>query len=712
MSIIKLLSIIAFSLCFINSYSQSDNEPTLIVGARSYNNKILLRYFPTSPFLFTAANRNGYIVERAIQNKSLANENLNYSALKSSPIKPWSEKKWEEELKNRNPVDSNEIKLAAFAMALGMQTEVKKNVDVLENDLKSLKEKQAESQNKFAFVLFSTSGSLLAAEGLGMLAIDDNVSLGTIYVYRVRINNNAQPKPEDWVYLTVECKAFNPLYLKGKTEVKINEGDKTIDFSFPQSIEYYAFSVERSKDGGKTFDKLSDKPEIKLKPSGYDEKSDNGYLDSNLVNYKKYQYRIYGSTIFADQLLLAEFEAMPRDRTPPPSPFLKSAKQTKPKEVEVIWEMPNEKMFDLKGFIISRSKSDAGGYISITKTMLSSSTRKFSDNGFDNESENYYKVQAVDTAGNMSYSFPIHAILIDSTPPSVPVISSAIIDSLGKITITIKPNTEKDFMGYQLLKANAADHEFSVIKETYNDSSEEKVFVLYDSTTLNTLSKKIYYQAIAFDTHFNQSEPSIIIELKRRDTIPPVSPVITDFFISDTSIQINFVNSSSEDVIANLLLRRQVGKVKFDTIFINRNNQTNSFKDIDFLSGVQYEYAMIAKDDGILYSKISNTVILKSKINNRLPTPIVIPNYDRNKEEVALQFILSDKLNNQKITVEIFYKTPQNDNWLKLKSVLHEKGKPFTYKPEKGLKELSYSITITDSNNRRSNFSEAVKLIL
>lgn len=706
----KFIALIIFIFFFKMVIAQSETEAQLVVVARSYENKILLRYFPTSTLLLGKANKNGYVVERATKNKNtIANDKLNYTALASSPIKKWEEQKWEDEFKKRTNIDSNELKLAGLAMALSMPSQTKQ-VDVLENDLKSLKENQTENENKFSYFLLATSGSLFAAEGLGMLAIDDKVTLGANYVYRVRINSKQSTFTKDWVYVEVKCQTFNSSYLKPKIKTNVFEGDKSINFSFTKYKDYYAYKIERSDDTGKTFKKLNDKLEIKLSPAEYTGDSNNAYLDSNLINYKTYKYRVYGATIFADEILLAEFEGVPRDRTPPPAPFLKSAKQITPKEVELKWEMSEPQIKDLKGFIVKRGLTDDSVNTTISRNILPLNTSSFIDVGFDNEAQNYYKVLAIDTAGNISYSFPILALIIDSVPPIKPIIKSAIIDSLGKVIITIVPNTEKDFMGYQLLKANSPDHEFSAVSQTFNDSGYEKVFIVYDSTTLNTLTKNIYYKLIGFDTHFNQSEDSKIIELKRRDTIPPTAPVITDYKLTDSSITILFVNSSSEDVIQNMLLRRLVGKEKYDTIFRNNNSITNSFLDVNIVSANQYEYSMIAKDEAKLYSKLSNSIILKSIENKRLPPPTLNIEYIKSNNTIAIKLGVNEKLVKQNITVTLYFRYNENDEWQVAKTEKLEKANPIFHQLLKGTNSVYYTATITNEKGKTSIFSKEEKL--
>jgi fibronectin type 3 domain-containing protein len=407
---------------------------------------------------------------------------------------------------------------------------------------------------------------------------------------------------------------------------------------------------------------------------------------------------------------LSEFVAMPRDKTPPPAPFLISATHIKPGLVELRWEITGKPATDLTGFMIKRGVSENGDYNLISKGILPPASRSFTDEGFDQGGPNYYIVAAVDTAGNSSHSYPAYVTLIDSIPPAVPVISSAKIDSLGKIIIKVKPNTEKDFMGYQLLKANAREHEFSVVTETFKDSLGRTTFIMNDSTTLNTLTKNIYYKVIAFDTHFNQSEPSKIIELTKRDTIPPVSPLITGFAVKDSSVVIRFANSSSEDAVRNILLRRESAGSKFDTVFSNTNFRILSFTDSKIEAGKQYEYAMIAKDDGGLSSRISKSIQVKTLQNNRIPAPKLDGSYDAKTKKVSLSFLVDDRLKDRKLKVELYKRSDKNAAWINFRVIEFEKGKAIQDDPETSQIGMIYTVRLTDENNKTSKFSNELEL--
>lgn len=707
MRILQIRPLLLITSCIAGTLicraQQATTAAVALIG-RSYNDHITLRFFATKPSLFNTANTTGYVVERALWKEKTPVAQLSFQPLKTSPVKRWPEAQWEAAVKTLAPADTAELKLVALAMGLSDPEHPGAQPDILSNDLQSLKKQQEEADNRFAYMLIAASRSKIAAEGLGLRIEDHEVKTGTRYVYRVRINTTSE-SAGGWTYLTIDCAPFTRLPF-ADTSLKVTTADHAVSFTFPESRDYFAFDVERSDDGGKTFKRITDQPAFKIKPAGYKGSTTHGYSDSGLMNDKKYVYRIIVATPFADQLLLTEFTATPKDRTAPAAPFLKSATHVAPGEVLISWELPSASA-DLKGFFVSRGNAQEGPFKRISSQMIAASARSYTDKNFDAEGLNYYVVEAVDTAGNSSRSFAGYVTLIDSTPPAAPLVDKAVIDSLGKVTIRLRPNKEKDFMGYQLLKANAADHEFSVVQETYRDSLGRSTFVLYDSTTLKTLSKSIFYQLIAFDTHFNQSAPSRIIELTRRDTIPPVSPQITDYAINDSSVILRFVNSPSEDVKRNILLRKLAGSAAFDSIFINKDTSVTAFTDRKVQPGVKYEYAMVAVDGSGLISRLSNAVVVKTLPASRMPAPVITIDIDKEKKAATVKITIDKKLDAAKLKIEV-YRRKGNQQWELVKTLDASQERAYTEKGWNPEADVHYAVRLVDARGQYSVFSNDV----
>ncbi len=685
--------------------AQVDTTKRLTAMQRSYNNKIVLRLFPANQSALLVGNKKGYKIQRADAEQGDITK-LNYKDIKNTISQRLTEDSGVSYIDKNNITDTIERKMAGLAYGLTETNALPKKGDVLVDGVASLKEQQQDESMKFFMINIACNKSKLAAKIMGLWVDDEDVVLGKTYAYRVKIND----EKNDWYYIKVKCQNFNPNYLLNNNLIKLNEGDTKINFTFPEGYDYYAFNIDRANYTKDLFKRLNNEPMLKINPTGNTGKIDYTFGDSNLVNYKKYFYKVWVNTPFGDEILLADFSAMPRDKTPPPMPAIKTANHIKPTQVEIKWDMDDKNSGDLKGFIVKRSNKNEGPFKQISQKMLETSARVFIDETFDKEGENYYILEAIDTAGNMIESYPAYVTLIDSTPPAIPIITKATIDSLGKITIKIKPNIEKDFMGYQLLKANEAEHEFSVVQETYKDSLGATTFVLFDSTTLQSLTPNIFYKLISFDTHYNQSEPSEIIKLKRPDTIPPVSPIIKGFKLTDSTIVLNFSNSSSDDVIANYLLRREVGKEKFDTIFLNKDFKIETFVDKKIVGGKQYEYTMIAKDDAFFLSKKSRSLIIRTLFNNELPVPILQGTYNEKQKFVTLNYKFNSLSKSKKSKIEVYTRKSKSADWVILKSVDVDVNKSIIDDKLPTSEIIFYIAKITDENSNSSIFSKPIEV--
>ena len=110
-----LLQAMISALCFAQQ-SGTPNTVTLAISARSYADRIVLRYAPANPILFSQANKVGYIVERANFIKGVPNDKLTFTPIPGSPYKRWSEEQWEKALKEEKLKDTTAAKIAGLAM--------------------------------------------------------------------------------------------------------------------------------------------------------------------------------------------------------------------------------------------------------------------------------------------------------------------------------------------------------------------------------------------------------------------------------------------------------------------------------------------------------------------------------------------------------------------------------------------------------------------
>ena len=296
-------------------------------------------------------------------------------------------------------------------------------------------------------------------------------------------------------------------------------------------------------------------------------------------------------------------EAMGRDRTAPEPPVITSVKDVNGKIV-FEWKI-NNPPDDLAGFLVGKSDSIGGNYNPLTKEKLKPNVRSYTDYFPDAIGENYYIVFAVDTANNVSASYPAYGFLTDSIPPAKPIGLRGKIDTNGVVTVSWPIGKEPDIIGYRVYYANAIEHEFSNLTPY---PLQDTLFV--DTLNLNTLTKEIYYQIAAVDRNYNHSERSNILKLIKPDIVPPVSPLISDYFVSDTAVVITYVPSSSKDVFKYRMFRKEENEDKENNWLAikewkNQKQLSNVFTDTDVSGPNYYQYAIQAEDSSGNTSELS-----------------------------------------------------------------------------------------------------------
>jgi uncharacterized protein len=476
----------------------------------------------------------------------------------------------------------------------------------LEAGIAELNEQKRKEDMIYALFVITAVRNGKVAEGLGLNYIDNTAKEGMTYQYRVKLNAVSP------VYAiengTVVIKAvIDPN--KYRNEVFVYPGDKQLSFAWSANPELNGYFIERAAEGQTVFKPLNSIAIYDSRGDGFEGPVNGSFEDDSLLNYKWYSYRFYGTTSFGEKVLFAEVKGMPRDLTPPVAPVLKQPKHVKPREVQVGWDMTVAAP-DLKGFIVARSDRDTGTFQVLHKTLLPAKSRSFTDTGFSTDGINYYVVYALDTAGNISASYPGYVALVDSTPPAVPEVLSALIDSLGVVTIRVQPGKEKDLKGYRIFKANSDEHELSAIQEAFKKDKADTAAlrsVFTDTVTLGSLTPNIYYRIKALDYNYNQSAFSKMIIVRRPDTVPPITPVFTNVLTGEKKVTLHFAPSESIDVKEQIIYRKTDPNSEWAVLSMMSGKQAQ-FIDTTVTPGITYYYSLRARDESDLYSGFAYAV--------------------------------------------------------------------------------------------------------
>ncbi len=597
----KIIPYILFTcLMGVSIFSQAQIEvgTCKIAAIARYTQKgVELRWIPDNKTILKLSFKNGFTIERSDSGTN------RFESI--GVVKAFEQTKWEQLIaEEKDSATKSNLELAMEFLFANPSSE--KNVISLDKGIAELNEQKSKEDMVYAIFVLTAIKDAKVAEALGLGFIDKTAQEGKIYTYRINISAKSDLYKIENGIVNIKA-AINPN--KYKNEVFVYAGDKQLTFTWTINPNISGYFVERKSEGETNFKPLNKTPFYDSKGEGYDGTINGTFKDDSLVNYKWYQYRFYGLTSFGEKVLFAEVKGMPKDLTPPDAPILKLPKQINPKEAEVAWDMYGN-INDLKGFIVARSNKDSGNFTILHTTILNNKTRKYIDNNFNVDDNNYYVVYALDTAGNISSSYPAFLTLIDSTPPAKPEIQSALIDTLGIVTLKIKLGKEKDLKGYRIYKANSAEHELSVVKELFKKDKFDTTpiqLIFYDTVGLNSLTTKIFYRIKALDFNYNQSVFSEMAIVKRPDTIPPVTPVFTNVIVKENQVELFFAPSSSIDVKEQMVYRKINVADEWKMLMKLRPTEKQII-DTNVKTGVTYFYTIRAMDESNLFSGFANMV--------------------------------------------------------------------------------------------------------
>ncbi len=592
------------SLYTLTGYAQDNNAgadeftTTIKTGGRYVEGAgVELRFFPERRVVMETGFREGFVLERST--------GASGDFVEIARLLPYDDAAWDAAMEAAEGDTYDLLDLARGYLSIALTP--KGGTLSFDEGIRTLRTQKAEEDFEHAVFVLTAVRNASVARALALSYTDSDVVEGQTYTYR--ITTVSVPPVYDLVPepFTIEAAADAYSY---DNEVYFYEGDTWINFVWEENDHLSLYLVERKDPGSDVFVPLNEAPRINLGGRDFDDFRRAGFRDENLENYQLYTYRFYGHNMFGEKILFAEVEAMSRDRTPPEQPRVLNAEHHKAEEVLLEWEMNDPPAPDLFGFVVARAHAPEGDYQIIHPQLLPPGSRSFTDTAFVKDRLNYYVIQAVDTAFNVSSSLPVAVTLIDTIPPASPVFLSGSINPAGIVTLEVQKNTEEDLMGYRLFKANDPDHEFSLIFDGFVDDRslrEEIPTVFTDTVTLNSLTPKIYYKVQALDFNFNQSEFSDMMVLERPDTIPPTTPVFRNVISSTDKIELYFALSESADV-ANHTLYRNTDLSESWQAHANLANDDVHFADTEVEQGTTYYYSIRAVDHSGLYSDYARPV--------------------------------------------------------------------------------------------------------
>lgn len=547
--------------------SGTSNANGIRLLARSYGDKIVLRWAPLDAGVWMASNNYGWNLYRGStdDDDTIFYINGNGDTIhdnwltKDKAIKPMTL----DEMKKKFDSTDFYAGVAAQAMYGTMHYDVNKAEQGNEADLFSVASKQYQEQTQRQFMAY------LAAEidpdvatALGLRYVDTNVKQGIIYEYSLE---SLIPKEMVELYgvsVIVPCKPYVRQADEMMPEIRFSQIDVhkvAIRWSKNKLSGYW---LERSEDKGKHWTKVNTNAPIwpMLPDSGtvaaYGDSvarwmiDDVVYFDSLDIT-KTYIYRVQAFDAFGEKLEWKKSENYRLfDFQPPSQPVLVKVQPQENKRCVIEWTVSQQDA-DLKGFVVTFSRDLEGPWNNVS-SLLPKTARSYTDTLVYRRGRGLYRIFAVDTAGNVSFSPAMINSIEDIFPPEAPRnLVSISDDSTGLVYLSWDANTEKDLLAYKVYFANQRDHEF--IERTEGYIYETSYF---DSLDLTSLTNEIYYYVIAVDQNHNYSMPSDTIRVRFADLIAPGAPLLKDMVQSGDTVLLRWLASVSSDVEKYYVFRK------------------------------------------------------------------------------------------------------------------------------------------------------------
>lgn len=598
LKILIIISLLSVGYTMNAQQPEQKNNGVVLVHSTQKGN-VRLRWSPLTPEIWNIGKKNGFILE-----KRVIKEGSKYKIppvtiiVEESPFLPAPAFKWEQSSEHNDYA-------AIIADAFFGESYSKKKGTTFPRAgiLNSL----VEQNDKFAFSLISAELSYEAALLAGWGFVDNNIQPNSIYEYIVYLNHpDFQDKVRDTLRVNMSAKTSPPMPIAVTADFEENMAKISWHQNYP-GYQVSSYRVERSTDGI-NFENLSSTPFISGGSGITSNRETRASFNDSISNNIYYFYRVSSIDCFGDVSKPSKVvKGMAKRRLTAVPQNLKHTFANYD-TIQLQWEFDKEQENLILGFEVFKSDSSKGQYQNISFT-LPPTARSFRVKATNS---NYFIVKAV---GREEYSTVTGSYFVlrpDLVPPKQPQGLKGKIDTTGIIKIEWLPNTDDDLDGY-------------FVYSSYNDSSgfikttSKPIRQTFHSDTIDVRSgsKNIYYLVVAADKAGNNSVPTEKLGLKIPDLIKPDPPLLYNTFRHADTVKIEWLPSPSDDVVMQLVYRKERNDKTWKVLTRYNDNTTNYVQDTGLEDGKTYSYLIIAVDGNKLESKpvgpVNFTIALKTK---------------------------------------------------------------------------------------------------
>ncbi|HYF69700.1 MAG TPA: hypothetical protein VD884_16260 [Ohtaekwangia sp.] len=663
-------------------------KSSISVLAKPKHDGLWLRWAPADPIFWKLGNKNGYTIERITLNTDGEMEPDSKIILTPSPVKPVTAAEFE-------MIGERSDEAATLGEILYGEDA---NQTLNGNDFEAILSNHNALENSYGIAMLMCDLSLDAANAGGLFYKDVTVKPGSRYVYRISIPETPASVNFQPGVIVVSVAEEKPLLKIENVEAEF--GDLAVTLRWPTLLhkgEYSAYHIQRSEDG-KRFQNITDFPYIHMSAEASREAA--FYVDSLASNQKKYSYRIYGISPFAESGPFSNVVSGEGKDNLFGLLVIREAKPTEHKTVSVQWKFPVEMENQIEGFIVSKADNPDGPFKDVdSRKAISKEQREFTDKVTFNNT--YYVLRAIDkNRKEVSRSFPYLVQVADDTPPATPLNITGRIDKNGVVNLNWQANSDSDLLGYRVFRSNGVLEE---PVEVTKDILLKNFFM--DTVNTQVLNKKVYYSLIAVDRNYNTSDYSKPFELSRPDIIAPAAVVIQKAEMAGDSLKLQWINSVSTDVE-----RYELSRIEHDEK-LNRVIKTwkpgvlsEAFTDTRLLPGKRYAYVITVFDSAGNKSETRSREVLFEP-GFRVSVTGITSEVNRTDKKITLQW----KNNEAATRCHIFRKL--NDGYYILYQTLEGNAETFIDKNIHISNTYSYKIQPQYGKGVKAILSKEIKVL-
>lgn len=693
-----------------------DLPAELSLICRAYGDSVVLRWGVSTYPAWSYLNHTGYTIYRV----STSEESGFEVDTLAKGIKPLSL----DAFRSRYPDQTDSIAYMAMGSIYGTGELTPEQTGYEPGTVFSLSEIAQDQKMRIAVALLTADWRPDVADALALRFVDRTARKGRTYDYIV-----APTVPDTTGVLEITngvCEAVvNKAYKPGKYDITITDsivGHGQVMLSWNDSING-TFNIYRrpyTKKGTGAWEKVNDLPY--LPPFNFDGSVDYVMYSTGVPEIGTYEYAVRAYDPFGDLTSMSEpHKVYFPDMEAPAPPVITSIVIDRPEadpsakifadiyfrkdsmEPDFVRYVP---MYYNERDTLKQWRLLTGQYIAPTDTMVRVDVT--------NLSTGMVTIAAVDTAENMGYAMPRFMHIADMKPPKAPTNFRGMPSLDGSIALMWDMTDTLDLDYYEVLFANAPDHEFA---RASLDKVKSRSFT--DTVAVDANERYIYYTVRAIDYGNNIGACSDTIRVLRPNPAPPSRAHLDSAFVSGTTTHQRWIGSNDEIIRDYRIYRRKQGTASWQLMRICDGDSVRAagyviqFEDSPEPDmHTRYEYAVETYSFWDITSGLSNvySVLLRPELNVNTPIKL-LGVYDRDKGETRLAWEVDKNVGNGAPYYFCIYRKGSGDKTFKYLTDAESHVRTYSDSRTNQGEAAEYYVSIRFEDGRQGSASNIIKIV-